>query len=825
MPGFVLEEAFPLARFNKKLNEDSSRLFTVSINALESVLDPIHTADRSDTADQVAVTVQGEGFKIYNTIDQKCIKSWNAPPGVLFAAPATHQDGGSDPESTDYTYAIIASSPDLLKDEEYKTVWLWKNIKNNDNDNLDHITKSFDECISAIHISPVLQSHVIMIGESGSVELNTKDLERLIAKQKGQKNTRVAWSTVFVTSNAHCCIPSSMVPPRSTIVVTVSNSVGSDTYTVKLDYVNVERRSIDNLASIDIKLAEKPIAFTLDPIDGRLTILSVAGTWTVWRLQLKYSSSKKIASHLTEHLSIKLNGYRFSDKSLGNVAATAPLGDSYVAMIAPRTGNKKNSSEAEHVVSVWDIKYGTLQAEQTIKTSEKNVANKNCVCSIATLPNSHLAITISFIDAQGSKSSGKSSKKTVDTTSVVMLCPYYSEPVSLMAAMGKMKQTVEFMGISENLDSVDNIGYSRSGKETVMREIHFSADLQDSDEIYEKWVSKIHKIQDVEAKVLADLLRPDVSEDKFVDTFFDYIRVKRVDVTEDNDTTMTEAHLEAKTEQYRNIMLNRYQPSKKKSVELSQFFVSKIVSRCFESKGDNSFWPVDVLLYLLKKSLIRSNYCEKGIINALLERKEWALLPIILETVHDIPENDLVTLIKALISIHNENSKEWDTARFNTYFKSIVEAPRNDIFLQQSLKRINAAELPIILQTLAVWLKEKSSNLNNRSNIVDFCNSILDVHFPTLILEPSLQSIVHTLRELTSHEIEVIDDLEQLRNILGAYNRKHKHARAKKSLERKARQENADAPYDELTRFRKKKNGKFGGEQGIPVYRVEVFRF
>jgi hypothetical protein len=313
-----------------------------------------------------------------------------------------------------------------------------------------------------------------------------------------------------------------------------------------------------------------------------------------------------------------------------------------------------------------------------------------------------------------------------------MLCPYYSEPVSLMAAMGKMKQTVEFMGISEDLDSADNIGYSRSGKETVMREIHFSVDLQDSDEIYEKWVSKIHKIQDVEAKVLADLLRPDVSEDKFVDTFFDYIRVKRVDVIEDNDTTMTEVHLEAKTEQYRNIMLNRYQPSKKKSVELSQFFVSKIVSRCFESQGDNSFWPVDVLLYLLKKSLIRSNYCEKGIINALLERKEWALLPIILETVHDIPENDLITLIKALISIHNENSKEWDTARFNAYFKSIVEAPRNDIFLQQSLKRINAAELPVILQTLAVWLKEKSSNLNNRSNVSHFIYLMYSVSYCSL---------------------------------------------------------------------------------------------
>lgn len=84
---------------------------------------------------------------------------------------------------------------------------------------------------------------------------------------------------------------------------------------------------------------------------------------------------------------------------------------------------------------------------------------------------------------------------------------------------------------------------------------------------------------------------------------------------------------------------------------------------------------------------------------------------------------------------------------------------------------------------------------------------------------------MHTLRELISKEIEVVDDLEQLRNILGAYSRKHKHARAKEQLEKNARHENADAPQDELTRFRKKKNGKFGGEQGIPIYRVEVFKF
>ena len=84
--------------------------------------------------------------------------------------------------------------------------------------------------------------------------------------------------------------------------------------------------------------------------------------------------------------------------------------------------------------------------------------------------------------------------------------------------------------------------------------------------------------------------------------------------------------------------------------------------------------------------------------------------------------------------------------------------------------------------------------------------------------------MAHTLRDLVASEIQVIDDLEQLRNILGAYDRKNKHAHAKHIARQSVK--TADAPSDELTKFRKKhNNGKFGGEQGIPVYRVEVFRF
>lgn len=64
MPGFVLEEPFPLARFHNTVGAQDSKHFVVGLNALESTLN--NDAVSSDDADFVAITVQGEGFKIYN---------------------------------------------------------------------------------------------------------------------------------------------------------------------------------------------------------------------------------------------------------------------------------------------------------------------------------------------------------------------------------------------------------------------------------------------------------------------------------------------------------------------------------------------------------------------------------------------------------------------------------------------------------------------------------------------------------------------------------------------------------------------------------------
>ncbi|KAF7723481.1 hypothetical protein EC973_001992 [Apophysomyces ossiformis] len=833
MPGFTLEEPFQLASFRNTIGAASfDKQFIVGLTQLETTTATTTGSEVESSADtdQVAITVQGEGVKLFNTTDQKCIRSWTTPPGVVFAGPAIHCTSGRDVEAFEYTYALVASGTDIPKEDNNKTVWLWKNMKDGEDDGnpANRITKKFDERIQSIHTSPSMGSHIILVNENGSIHLVSKELDRVIAKQKTKSDGQVIWSYVFVTSNSHarpCCVPNSMVPAMSTIVVTVSSSENSDIYSIRFHYVNEERRSINVLSKIDIKLDEHPIGFTLDELDGRMTMLGSGGTWTVWRTHLKRDSSGDIAGQLVKHLSIHLQEYRISDEILGNVAAVTPLSDSYVAMVASRV--QKNSA-CEHVVSVWDVKYGTLQAEQTIKMDS---SKEKYTYKITALPNSHLAITVSAIDIKTTKK-GKAAKSVTSAKSNVFLCPYYSEPMSLMAAMGRMPKTAEFLGIDYHcVDNDKNIGLTRSGMDGVCFGVRVG--LQDGKDVEES--------QKRESEILSQLLAPNITQEQFSKIFFLYITKSNTEHDAvDFDENMVDISgeeqiydIEAQTQRYRERILQWQKLNK----NVSHRFVSSIIRRCFASSNgqpDLSFWPTEVVLYLIAKSHLRSSYIENGLIKQLLLRDAWSMIPLALESVQDIPETDLIVIIQELIKLR-ESKPEW-TNRFPTYLGMVIDAPRNDIFLQQALKQLTPTELPVILNALWDWFScppEETIMTNEAlqnevikyTNMVDFSNCLLDIHFPTIILESSLHETIANLQQLIQAEAAVTANLEQLRGIFGSFERKRKSLREQQELQKEG-QESFDAPKDELARHRRhNKGGKFGGEQGIPAYRVEIFRF
>ncbi|KAI9019321.1 hypothetical protein CLU79DRAFT_758234 [Phycomyces nitens] len=835
MPGFALEEPFPLARFQNTIGSAQlSKRFVVGLTKLETAAIPSvgSEADNSAESDHIAITVQGEGVKLYSTSDQKCLKSWTTPPGIVFAEPATHRTGGRDADSLDYTYALVAAGPDVTKQEENKTVWMWKDAHGGEESDSSKISKKFDARIQSIHISPTLTSQVILVNENGSINIFSKDLDRLTATHKESGDARVVWSTVFVTSNAHvrpCCIPNTMVPALSTVVMTVSNIEGSDVYNIRTYYMNEERRSVDLLAKIDMKHTETPVGFTFDPVDGRMTTLGASGTWTVWRMYMKHGSSNKISVHLTKHLSVQLQGYRFYDEALGAVAAVTPLSDSYVAMVASRI---KKNAEPEHVVSVWDVKYGTLQAEQVIKVTEKSISAKDkCVYNISVLPNSHLAVTISTVDIKASKG-GKGQKSVANAKSVVMICPYYCEPMSLMAAMGKMRPTVEFIGAQQ-----DTTGLMRSGMDAVGRSVLPNRQKDDA-EVYRKWVVKQDTVQAEEEAAMKSMFEKDLTSEEFTNAFMKYVSPDQME----EDISGESKDILAQTEVYREIMspfLSRNGRPKSEIHELSYRLVSSVVNKCFSSS--EKFWPIKVILFLLAKRRVRSHLVEGGLISSILERKKWALIPIVLEQVKDIPETDLVVLIKALIKNLEQDPSTW-TDLFPRYMKMIIDSPCNEIFMQQALKQLTPTELPVVLDLLLVWLEKDSQPLTEEQEAIyskdpssllsetpqhnktlEIASAILDTHFPTVILESSLYETIQKLTTIVNGEVDLADQLEQLRGVLGPFTRKHKHQAARRADKKNAPE---DEPMDELAKNRKAhKGGRFGGEQGIPVYRVESFRF
>ncbi|CAO3595573.1 unnamed protein product [Absidia cylindrospora] len=711
---------------------------------------------------------------------------------------------------------------------------MWKDAQNNEEiaSSSNRVAKTFDERIQSIHVSSSLRANVILVNENGFIDLVSKDLDRFTANYKAESVEHVLWSTVFVTSSSHvrpCCIPNSMLPANSTVVVTICKRKDLDNYTVKLHYINEERRSIIVAAEIDLKLKNKPVAFTFDSTLGIFTVLESNGTWTINHLALEHRPSNKIGAYLEQRSNIMFKNYQIYDEKLGKVASLAPLNDNFVALVAPRVF-AKGSKVYEHVLSVWDVKYGTLQAEQVIKLSEKKFSNGNCVCKINVLRNSHIAVAISSIHTKTTET-GKSSKKIIENTSIVTLCPYYNRPMSLMGAMNKMKSTAAFLDIDMNsLSDKDNIGLTRSGQGAIGRNISFGIDDQNA---LEEWTTQLNADQASETKLLASLMDETISKNDFNAKFMERVRI---------DISSLDKELETVSNGTQNLDNDQIICSKaysefgknKRKNKLSSQLVSIVVDRIFSKKNgkpDMALWSPTILLYLMAKRQLRSGYIDGGLMNGLIDRQAWYLLPMALESVIDIPETDLMVLINTLVAMTRENPSVWNQ-KFATYLKLVVEAPRNDIFMHQALKRLTVDELPMVLNTITGWLlgkdnsseviklnKTSSRQLEKRNNIIEFTSALLDIHFPTLILEQSLHETISELQVALISLSQNVEDLENLQTVVAPFERiqkLHKKQDVKQSSNKSQRKKASQLGH---------MHARYGGEEGVPVYRVEMFQF
>jgi hypothetical protein len=124
---------------------------------------------------------------------------------------------------------------------------------------------------------------------------------------------------------------------------------------------------------------------------------------------------------------------------------------------------------------------------------------------------------------------------------------------------------------------------------------------------------------------------------------------------------------------------------------------------------------------------------------------------VVLKHVQDIPEADLIRVVRTMAEKVREDEAIWKD-KFALYFKLVVEAPRNDIFMQQAVKRIGADELFIVLQTLRDWMDwwdEQGGGSSNKNSEPAGVPQFVHVIFSFFFEIPFLHKPTQTNRLLT----------------------------------------------------------------------------
>jgi hypothetical protein len=149
--------------------------------------------------------------------------------------------------------------------------------------------------------------------------------------------------------------------------------------------------------------------------------------------------------------------------------------------------------------------------------------------------------------------------------------------------------------------------------------------------------------------------------------------------------------------------------------ELSHHFVTTVIERCFtvlpNGQPDMSFWPAKVITYLIENQLVGNanpGAGQSGIALNLMEREQWPLLELAFKKLYDIPEMDMVTMLKQVIGLNKSESTKLGSSSVPDvphFLNLIMVAPRNEVFMQQALKRMSIEELSIVLEILKSWIE------------------------------------------------------------------------------------------------------------------------
>jgi len=280
------------------------------------------------------------------------------------------------------------------------------------------------------------------------------------------------------------------------------------------------------------------------------------------------------------------------------------------------------------------------------------------------------------------------------------------------------------------------------------------------------------------------------TKDKFTKEFFKYVNTKK---PPQQPTTEEE----------------KEDSSAQKTVHISHHFIANIIDRCF---SEERFFPIEVLDFMICSKLL--SVSETKMLPKLIEKRELGLIEKCLIHIYDIPEPDLVRLLKFFLTeakeetikkfVEDKEEKgakvllEGDSPR-DFFLYLITSAPRNDIFLQTSVKSLTFSEvivsslsrsfpprwethsppcywpfLQVLLQFLRKMAQRHSEHLYTTltgrvstkiptfAQVLDWSSVVIDAHFAQLVLSKEIHPLLKDLQQVVTQEVDCCDKMETL---------------------------------------------------------------
>ncbi|KAI0268165.1 hypothetical protein BC834DRAFT_933308 [Gloeopeniophorella convolvens] len=234
-------------------------------------------------------------------------------------------------------------------------------------------------------------------------------------------------------------------------------------------------------------------------------------------------------------------------------------------------------------------------------------------------------------------------------------------------------------------------------------------------------------------------------------------------------------------------------------------FVRKILEIVMQpSKPASTLYPAKTIRHILEKRVVTAGMLSKGLLGLLMDHKDWQAIQLALDTVPDLPEIDVISLLRSTDlsrdtrQAASSNDMEVDgpatgAPSLSSMLASCVSYNSSDAALRLAIReQLNQAEVILpILTIIDDWLVDYSSRGANLAldvsangdsapvperkgvpplhKVLIFLRATLDATFLTLLQHAPSHKLLRRLSAHLQSELTLIDELQSLQEPLGSF--------------------------------------------------------